>query len=336
MAVEWRPQAAEINHTRYEPGQRAGHYESFFQRANHPDRPLGFWIRYTLFSPEQHPERAMGELWAIFFDGETERHVALKKEVDLEHCRFARDSFSVAVGDTVLEEGRLRGAIESPSNRLSWDLSYEGGEPPLYLLPKPLYARSLPRAKSLVGTPLARYSGSLTVDGRTVDVGGWIGSQNHNWGSRHTDHYAWGQVAGFDSHPESFLEVATARLKFGPLWTPNLTVVVLRHRGQEIALNAPRQMFRAHASLSYFDWRFNSADAEWRVEGRIHAPRQAFVGLRYFNPPGGIKHCLNSKIAACELTVSRPGQPPEELTTAHRAAFEILTDRSDHRVPLRC
>jgi hypothetical protein len=48
----------------------------------------------------------------------------------------------------------------------------------------------------------------------------WVGSQNHNWGSKHTDRYSWGQVAGFDAHPESFLEVATARLKLGPLWTP--------------------------------------------------------------------------------------------------------------------
>jgi len=30
----------EANGTRYQPGHRAGHYESFFQRANHPARPL--------------------------------------------------------------------------------------------------------------------------------------------------------------------------------------------------------------------------------------------------------------------------------------------------------
>jgi hypothetical protein len=336
MADEWLPRAVEINHTRYEPGQRAGHYESFFLRANHPGRPLGFWIRYTLFSPDEHPERAIGELWAIFFDGETGRHVALKKEVPFERCRFARDAFSVTVGDAVLDGSTLSGSIESAEHALSWDLSYAGGGLPLFLLAKALYARSVPRAKSLVGAPLARYSGTLDVDGRRVDVGGWIGSQNHNWGSRHTDQYAWGQVAGFDSHPESFLEVATARLKVGPLWTPNLTVLVLRHGGREIALNHPVRMLRARASVSDFDWRFASGDGDWRVEGRIHAPREAFVGLRYFNPPGGIKQCLNTKIAACELVVSSRGAPPETLSTMHRAAFEILTDRSDHGIALSC
>ena len=45
-----------VNATRYRPGRQLGHYESFFQRANHPSRPLAFWIRYTIFSPQDHPK----------------------------------------------------------------------------------------------------------------------------------------------------------------------------------------------------------------------------------------------------------------------------------------
>jgi hypothetical protein len=30
----------EVNFTRYHPGQKVGHYESFFQRANHPTQPI--------------------------------------------------------------------------------------------------------------------------------------------------------------------------------------------------------------------------------------------------------------------------------------------------------
>jgi hypothetical protein len=48
----------QANWTRYQPGQKMGHYESFFQRANHPSRPLAFWIRYTIFSPQDRPEDA--------------------------------------------------------------------------------------------------------------------------------------------------------------------------------------------------------------------------------------------------------------------------------------
>ena len=76
-----------VNFTRYQPCQQKGHYESFFQRANHPSEPKAFWIRYTIFSPDKHPEKAIGELWAIFFDGIEKKQIAVKKEILIEPDR---------------------------------------------------------------------------------------------------------------------------------------------------------------------------------------------------------------------------------------------------------
>lgn len=331
---------ARVNYARYRPGSRSGFYESFFQRANHPTRPLAFWIRYTLFSPAGRPDAALGELWAIFFDGETGRHAVAKREIPFSHgCSFDRGAFSVAVGDARLSPGGLAGAAGSGDGAIRWDLAYEGGGGRLLLLPEALYEAPLPRAKSLVGVPMAVYRGSLVVGGRAIEVTDWVGSQNHNWGTKHTDLYAWGQVAGFDSHPDSFLEVATARLKFGPLWAPRMTPLVLRHGGEEIALNSLAQTVRAEASFEYFTWRFRTTTERFEVDGRITAGARDVVGLVYKNPPGGEKHCLNTKIAACELTLRRLSQgrvaSVETLRTAHRAAFEILTDDRAHGVPIR-
>lgn len=328
-----------VNGTRYRPGQREGHYESFFQRANHPTRPLAFWIRYTIFSPEGRPEEAVGELWAVVFDGETGRHVAVKEEHPIRLCRFDPGALGVEIGGARLGPGALEGAAASGGHAISWRLRFEGDEKPLLLLPRRLYAARLPRAKSLVGLPLARYSGGLEVDGEPIEVAGWLGSQNHNWGRRHTDRYAWGQVAGFDGHPSSFLEVATAHLRLGPLWTPPMTTLVLRHAGEEIAFRGLRRMLRARGDLRLFEWRFRSEDERRRVSGTIAAPREAFVGLAYRNPPGGVKHCLNSKIADCELRIEDlregAGGAPQLLTARSRAAFEILTDDRDHGVAIR-
>ena len=72
-AIEGRFSLTEWNRSRYDPASTAGHYESWFQRANHPERPLAFWIRYTIFSPKGRPADAFGEIWAIFFDGERGR-----------------------------------------------------------------------------------------------------------------------------------------------------------------------------------------------------------------------------------------------------------------------
>src|SRR5882672_10561883 len=99
-----------INGARFVSGQRQGHYESFFLRANHPTRPLAFWIRYTLFSPRGAPERGVGELWAIYFDGEACRHTVVKQEVPIAACRFDRERFGVEIGSARLGPGALRGA----------------------------------------------------------------------------------------------------------------------------------------------------------------------------------------------------------------------------------
>ncbi|MEJ3745468.1 hypothetical protein WEI85_19515 [Actinomycetes bacterium KLBMP 9797] len=326
-----------LNQAQYRPGQRTGHYESFYQRANHPTEPLAFWIRYTIFSPHQRPEAAIGELWAVFFDGTTGQHAVVKQEYPIAECAFDRTAPATArVGDSVLAPGRLRGGGTSLGDSIEWDLTYTGDQPPLYLLPHRLYRGGVPKAKSLVGTPAARYRGVLSVNGRAIEVSDWIGSQNHNWGSRHTDHYAFGQVAGFDGHPDSFLEVVTARAKLGPLTLPFMTFVVVRHDGREHSLVSLAQARRADAGFGYFHWDFSSASDAVRLTGRITARPADFVGLNYYNPPGGIKHCLNTKIGSCRLEITnlRTGSQ-QTLHADGRALFEILTDDRSHDIPIR-
>jgi hypothetical protein len=320
----------EYNNARYVPGQKKGHYESYFLRANHPSRPLAFWIRYTIFNPHNNPGRALGELWFMFFDGETGKHAAAKQELPIGQCRFSGDSLDVAVGNATLVRGALKGAIKNDRAQASWDLSYNGAEAPLFDFPEGYYYRGFPKAKVLVGLPLAAFRGELLVNGKKIKIENWTGSENHNWGSKHTDHYAWGQVAGFENSMTTFLELATARIKIGPLWTPFMTPLVLRHAGKEYALNNLGSTL-GRASFKYFDWNFKAEGDDISLQGNIRADRRDFVCLPYYNPPGGTKFCLNTKIAACRLIIKRRGiARPEVLETHHRAAFEILTDSDDH------
>lgn len=325
----------EANFTRYQKGQQKGHYESFFQRANHPSRPLAFWIRYTIFNPHGRPQDAIGELWAIYFNGETNQHIAVKREVPMADCTFENHRFGARIADAELSPGKLRGSAEAKGSRIDWDLSYSGGQEPVFDLPLAMYSTPLPKAKALVGVPMTTYKGTLQVDGETIEIDNWLGSQNHNWGSKHTDHYAWGQVAGFDNAPESFLELATARLKIGPFWTPFFTPLILRHKGREYEC---KNLIKSagKASFDYFSWNFRGEHADAVIEGRILGKREDFVGLNYYNPPGTNKYCLNSKIAACEVTFTpKDGGAPEKLETQNRAAFEILTDENDHGITVR-
>lgn len=322
------------NASRFEPAKVDGFYESYFQRANHPTRPLAFWIRYTLFAPRGGMDRARGEVWAIFFDGENARTEALKESFPLSECEFSPVGLRVRIAGSTLQDGVVEGRVGAGSRVMEWALRYAGDEAPLLLLPERAYRQGLPKAKAVVGTPNAVYTGSLTVTGEAIPVVGWKGSQNHNWGIRHTDRYAWGQVAGFDNAPDVFLECATAQIRLGPFWSPRLTFVVLREGGEEIAWNGFAQAVRARANVDFFTWTFDASSSHGRVVGRLHAPRSAFVGLRYQNPPGGEKTCLNTKLSSAEITVERPGRASRTLVTRHRAAFEILTDGEDHGVPV--
>ncbi len=321
-----------FNDPRVIPGATSGHYESWFVRANHPTRPLALWVRYTVFQPAGDASKAIGELWAIAFDGETGRHAAAKTELPLAQCQFDTDPLQVRIGDSILGETQLRGEAGAcaGSRRLRWELQLDDGSQPLFLFPAALYGTRLPRAKVLTGCPNAVLSGRLFVDEVEWRIERWPGSHNHNWGSRHTDRYAWGQVVGFDGEEDAFLELATAQLRFGPLWTPAITPIVLRLRGREYRLNDLLHAFgRAH--YDYFVWNFHAASPEIRLRGCIRAAREDFICLRYGNPPGGWKHCLNSKIADADLTVEIVGESKSlPLRAARRAAFEILTDDTRH------
>lgn len=339
MEIQLEKARATANFTRFKGEKSGGHYESYFMRANNGATGEAFWIRYTLYQPEtgKGPKAAMGELWAIFFEkGKTP--VAAKSEFRIAQAKYSNTNFSLDFNDATLTNAALKGFAQSQGeNRIEWDLQMNPistAKNPNAIFPMPLnsYDAPLPRAKLLIAQPFITFKGTLSVNGKKIHIDSWQGSQNHNWGSRHTDEYAWGQVAGFDNEPDSFLEVASAKLKFGPVMTPYLTPILLRHHGKEYALNTYWQAFRNSAIVNYFDWSFSGENSDLKIAGRIWADRSDFIALNYYNPPGDVKTCLNSKIAACEISVIEKSRIGLEikLRTENRAAFEILTSRTDH------
>jgi hypothetical protein len=125
----------DYDNTRYRSGSPAGHYESYFLRANHPAKPQAFWIRYTIFSPAGRPQDAIGELWAVVFDGATGRHHAAKTELPIDLCAFRNDRFAVRVAESELGPGVLAGCAGVVPNSIAWNLQYTGGMPPVFDLP---------------------------------------------------------------------------------------------------------------------------------------------------------------------------------------------------------
>jgi hypothetical protein len=302
--------------------ESGGHYESWFVRANHPTRPLAVWVRYTTFRSGDGAVDE-GELWATWFDGESDRVVTAYDSLPIDACAFGAVGLDVRIGDACLVSDTAQGAADG----LAWDLRFTDS-PPLLLFPERFYDAAFPKAKQLTPSPTSRVSGTMTVAGETHGLDDWPGCQSHNWGSKHTDLYAWGQVSGFDDDPDSYLECASAKLKIG-VSLPMLTPLVLRLDGEDHLLNQPRSWLRNRGRFDHHEWRVVAGGGDLRVTARFTARPDQIATLAYRNPPGGAKICLNSKLARCELTVERPGTPPRRLTSTHRAAFEILGDPAD-------
>lgn len=337
MSIQLLKWQAQCNFTQYKV-QKSGHYESYFLRANHPTESKAFWIRYTIFSPKGNPEKALAELWGIWFDASTGKHLAFKSEQPLSNASYSGTNFQVDFHQARINNRFASGAITSDKGEITWDLEYDSEAKPVFLFPLGSYDMPLPKAKSLVSLPMARFNGTLSVNGKKIPINNWMGSQNHNWGAKHTDYYAWGQVAGFDNAPDSFLEIGSGKLKlFGSVFTPFLTPMVLRHEGKEYALNSWGSIVKSKVDLHYYEWHFSSEDEFVQIKGVIKADAKDFVGLTYYNPPGGNKFCLNSKIASCEIVVTEKSRIGLSFTlkTEHRAAFEILTDDPKHGITMQ-
>ncbi len=322
----------EVNDSRYYRHNGA-FYESYFLRANHPSAPQAFWLRYTLLHPKTKHATPVGELWGFFFDGLDKKIWAAKQSVAMTDCFFSHDQLAVCLGKSTLRSHAAHGSIDSGGTTMAWDLLYSARHTqPVPLLPRARYGGNFPAAKSIASVPIANFSGTLTIDGRCHTITDWRGSQNHNWGTRHTDRYAWCQVSGFDNAPASYFEAATAQLKIGPCWTPTFTPCVLIHDHQSYALNGVWRSLH-NAVLQQHDclWEFTARTSAISLRARISGDPALFANVRYQNTNGATKLCRHNALAGCEVWLqgmANPTAEPVHLMSAQGASFETLDDRS--------
>jgi hypothetical protein len=309
-------------------------YESRYVRANHPDRPLAIWIRATLLRPQDPRESGSAALWVMGFDGDSGATCGFKQTFPISAADFSRTDFRASIGETVLDDARFTGHAASLSHAADWALTITPGEAmPVHLLSPRLQAGWFPPAKTSVRSPLARFDGTFVLDGWRLDLDGWSGSVNHNWGSRHTPEYAYGQVCGFDDHPDSTLEIATARSRLGGVTLSPTTLMVLRHDGRELEIRTLLDARRSHGRYSPFVWSFAGRQGSLRVSGEMTAPSGDVLGLTYIDTDGATKYCYNSAIATCRLVLDS-GRDRIELHATRRAMLELLLPRPAGNVPL--
>jgi hypothetical protein len=309
-------------------GRKAGHYESFYLKACHPDGGLGVWIRYTVHKrPGAEPN---GSLWFVLFDAEG------PYAVKVTHSGPTADGDDwLRVGDSAIGPGRAAGSAAGEGREASWELRFQTPERPLFHLPRGwMYGAPVPRTKLLSPAPAARFDGRVSAGGREVELSGWRGMVGHNWGSQHAERWIWLHGIGFEGAGDStWLDAAIGRVKLGPVTTPWIGNGALCIDGERIALGGPGRKVEVSERPDSCDFLLSGKDT--RVRGRVRAPAEQLVGWVYADPDGSEHNTVNCSVADMRLDVEREGRPPLSLAVAGGAAYELGMRERDHGVEIQ-
>jgi hypothetical protein len=320
------------NAVRFAAASGDGHVESYFLKLTAPDQRRALWLKATILS--RLGGDAVAEAWAVSFDKER-APIGTKRVIPYESARFSSEHMDVEVGEVRFREGRVEGAVASGGHRIEYTLDFSTDAPPLVPFPSlRMYEGKLPSTKLVSPHPEARFFGTYRVDGEEIRVEGWRGMQGHNWGTRHTELYAWGQCNQWHGVDDLVFEGATARIKVGPVLSPRVTWAIVWYRGVRYELNGPRSLLKSRGAIDdYGRWTFSAEGQLASVEGEFTAKTSDFAGLYYENPNGTMTYCLNSKLAHGRIRLRVRGRP-DLVATTDAAALEIGTKDPRHGVAM--
>lgn len=242
---------------------QAGHYEVWFLTVIHRATQTGFWLRYTLESPDPLHGAPYAELWFARSDGrDPSRTFGIHRRFPITELQAQHHPFALRISDAELGPDRASGRISSSSqaggqasgqaggqaggHSVRWDLQWHPAPRSHTLLPSGLYGSWMNIAETLVLSPnhSIHVSGSIEVDGEVFDLKDAPAGQSHLWGRKHAYAWAWGRCNAFDleslprsagnpderiEHPlarpsATVLEALTVRMRRGPVVLP-LTLI---------------------------------------------------------------------------------------------------------------
>jgi hypothetical protein len=305
---------------------QAGMYESFYLRAVSPVQPLGVWIRCTVAKRPGHAPR--GSVWCTVFDAAA--GAPFMHKITTEDLSVPAGGW-IAVGQTRLGPGIAEGVCGTAS----WSLRFDGDEPELRHLPHGLlYRAPLPRTKLTSPVPAARFSGSLQLGQRTIDLDGWHGMVGHNWGSEHAGRWIWLHGIDFDQAPDAWIDLAVGRIEIAGRLTPWVASGALCVQGQRLRLGG---LFARRLRVAERPERCSlhmPGPKGLSVEAHVQTPAGTAAGWRYADPDGGEHDVINCSIAALRLVVRRKGEASQTLLSRHGAAYELGMREHDHGVSI--
>jgi hypothetical protein len=323
------PAATEADNHRRWDGRARGHYEVWYLTVNHRERRAGFWIRYTLESPEAGHGEPYAQLWFAFFDRrDPTRNFALNERRPIAAMRSSDAPFALQLGDARLTHQSAAGALEGHGHRARWELRWPPGLRTSHHLPGLMYRRGgLGETTVLSPNHDVAITGEIELDGHRLLLQGEPGGQTHLWGRRHAHLWAWGRCNTFEGRPRAVFESLTVHLQRAGLLLPPLTVLTLTLDSEPIFFNQFHHLPFTSGHLSTGSYRFAATGPRHRLRGEFRARPEDMVLATYADPDGAPSYCANTEVGAIELLVERRGlrgwSAPERLHSPFGGHFEV-------------
>jgi len=312
---------------------RAGHYESFYIKACRPGGGQGIWIRHTVHKRPGAEPRA--SIWFVFFDRDAAGPRAAKVTVGASELSVPEGAW-VRIEGSEIGPGQARGAIQTDALQASWELSFSGKAKPCHYLPADwLYEAPLPRTKFIAPYPDALFEGNLVLNETSIELASWPGMIGHNWGSEHAERWIWLEGTGFGGSPETYFEAGAAQIALGRWRTPWIPSGMLLLDGEPNRLGGLNQIRSTAIRESSTACEFTLPGKDILLRGKVSAPHKDYVGWIYADPKGPEHNTINCSVADLELRIERPALPPQKLSLAGGAAYELGMRETDHGVPIQ-
>lgn len=313
------------NHRRWDATTR-GAYEVWYTTWNHPGTDQGFWLRFITEAPVEGPQRA--ELWFARFDpSRPHKTFGIHKAFPAERLSSSATPFSLQIDDAQLRHDATFGELAGDGHEVSWDLHWTPAQHVVRLLPDLMYARGGVGETTVVSpNPRVELSGTLVVDGETLELDHVIAGQTHLWGKKHAYAWTWGRCGEFSGAPDALLELLGVRIQRRGIVLPPLLLLALDLDGEHHRLN----QFR-HTAMNRASWRtghvaFKAWSPTVKIEGELSCLPNQLVNAMYLDPDDTRVWCANTEIGDAHLVVyKRSGMrwlEHRRLEGLRRAHFE--------------
>lgn len=285
--------------------RRAGFMEVWYATAIHRSSGCGVWLRYTVTAPEAGAPYC--ELWGFIFDPDRKRNFAAKERFSIDHLGSANgrdDGALVRIGEAWLSETHMDGRLITGDRVLEWSLDLDPSDRCFQHLPSQIRRRAERKVSTVCSPNLSvPFTGSVVVDGETLNFEDELGCQSHRWGHKHSLTWAWAHCSEFDQSP-AVLEGVAAKAPIGPL-RPTTTFLFLRYKDLDLEFNELRWALLAKSRYALPTWAFTARTDQWKIVGAARASIDDFVQVSYMDPDGSPRYCANSEIGDLAIEVYR-------------------------------